>query len=406
MGYGAAMRKGRNFDVVVYGATGFTGALVAKYLAQKGETERWAIAGRNRTKLDALASELAAIDSRWRGLPIIEASADDLESLHAMAAQTRVVISTVGPFIRYGKNLVAACAQEGTHYCDITGEPEFVDQTLEFDALAKAKGAKLVSCCGFDSIPHDLGAWLCAKELPSDKPMTIKGFVRSKGTFSGGTWQSALQAMANSREHMAKRKSRASIPATHGRKVRPLPMRIIRERSLDAWAVPLPTIDPEVVRRSAKALDVFGPDFHYGHYARVKRLPTVLAGGALVGGIFALAQLPATRKLLAGYKSSGEGPSESERKNAWFEVTFLGEGGGKKAKVIVGGGDPGYDETSKMVAETALSLALDPAPGEPATEDAEPLPANFGVVTPASGLGQNLVNRLRAAGMRFEVHAA
>ncbi len=390
--YIAAMRKGRPFDVIVYGATGFTGRLVARYLAEKGETERWAIAGRNRDKLQAVHDELAAIDARWAGLPLIEASADNPESLHAMAAQTRVVLSTVGPFIRYGLPLVEACTAEGTSYCDITGEPEFVDQTLAFHDEAKAKGIKIISCCGFDSIPHDLGAWLCAQELPHDQPMTIKGFVRSRGTFSGGTWQSAIQAMANFRQHAAKRKARRKGRRSDAsRKVRALPMRIFRESRLGAWGVPLPTIDPEIVRRSARALETYGPDFRYGHYAQVKKLPTVIGGTLAVGGIMALSQVPVTRRMLQQVKGSGEGPTEEERARSWFTATFLGEGGGQHAKVVVSGGDPGYDETAKMVAETALALALDDT-GERA-----------GVVTPAEGVGAPLVARLRAAGMKLEI---
>lgn len=384
------MRKGRSFDVVVYGATGFTGSLAAEYMARKGETERWAIAGRNKGKLEALRTRLEKIDARWRGLPIIEASADDPESLHRMAAQTRAVISTVGPFIRYGEPLVAACVEEGTHYCDITGEPEFVDATLPYHDAAKEKGIKIVSCCGFDSIPHDFGAWLCARELPANQPMTVRGFVRSKGTFSGGTWQSAVNAMANVREHAAKRKQRPRLAATNGRSVKSLPMRVYREKELSCWAVPLPTIDPEIVRRSAKALGEYGPEFRYGHYAQVKKLPTVLAGGVAVGGIAVLAQFEPTRKLLQKVKGSGEGPSQEERDKSWFTATFLGEGGGKKAQVVVSGGDPGYTETAKMVAECGLALALDE------------LPEHSGVVTPVVGVGQTLVDRLKAAGMGFE----
>lgn len=384
----------RELDVVVYGATGFTGQLTAKYLANKGETSRWAIAGRNPKKLEKVRSELVTIDPALAELEIIIASSDNPEQLRAMAARTQVVMSTVGPFALYGEPLVAACIQEQTDYCDITGEPEFVDGILKlYSQSARDAGVRIVSCCGFDSIPHDLGAWLCARELPNDAPMKIEGFVRSRGTFSGGTWQSAIAAMAGFKRTAQARKERPRIEAGQGRRVRLLKPKVHREKELDCWAVPLPTIDPDVVRRSAAHLPEYGPDFRYGHYARVKKATTVAAAGVAVGSLFALAQLPPTLALLKKIKSSGDGPDAAERSRSWFQVTFLGEGGGKKARVEVAGGDPGYDETAKMLAESALAMAL----------DRDRLPHAAGVLTTASGIGQPLLDRLRDAGMTFDV---
>ena len=385
IGHSVAMANARTFDVIVYGATGFTGSLVAHYFARKGETERWAIAGRNRQKLEELRRELSNIDARWLGLPIIEADSNDEDSLHAMAAQTKVVLTTAGPFIKYALPLVKACVEEGTHYCDITGEPDFVERTLEHHEQAKAKGIKVISCCGFDSIPHDLGAWLCARALPSDAPMTIRGFVRSKGTFSGGTFQTAIDFMGKGMGTKSKRRNDGST-----RQVRPLKRGVHREPSLDCWAVPLPTIDPKIVRRSARVLEDYGPDFRYGHYAQIKKASTIVVGGAALGAVRAVASLEAGRRLLKKLKPAGTGPSKEERARSWFTATFLGEAGGQKSKVIVSGGDPGYDETAKMVSETALALAFDE------------LPEHCGVVTPAVGLGQRIVDRLTKAGMGFE----
>lgn len=387
----------RDFDVVVYGATGFTGELTARYLAKKGETSRWAIAGRNREKLERVRTELASIDAALEDLEILIARSDDQASLEAMTSRTKVVLSTVGPFIEYGEPLVAACVETGTDYCDITGEPEFVELTIaKYGDAAMRAGVRIVSCCGFDSIPHDLGAWLTARQLPSNEPMVIEGFVRSKGTFSGGTWQSAIQAMANFRSAAKARKSRPRRPAPDGRKVGLVKPKVHREKKLGAWAVPLPTIDPDVVRRSAKLLPEFGPDFRYGHYARVKHLTTVVGAGLAVGGLFALSQFPPTRMLLQKVKTSGDGPDEAERSRSWFQVTFLGRAGGETAHVEVAGGDPGYDETSKMLAEAALAMAL----------DGDALPDRSGVLTTATGIGQPLLDRLRDAGLTFDVVAA
>lgn len=376
----------REFDVVVYGATGFTGKLVAAYLAGRTtERVRWAIAGRNADKLRALGFDV----------PVIVANSNDPASLRAMAARTTVVATTVGPYAKYGEPLVDACVQEGTHYCDITGEPEFVDMTrAKYHSAAQDAGVRVVSCCGFDSIPHDVGAWLCARELPDDAPMTVQGFVRSKGTFSGGTWHSAINAMANIRE-MGARRPPHDTP-TGGRRVGGLPKKVSRNAELGCWAVPLPTIDPEVVLRSAALLPEYGPHFRYGHYARVKKLSTLVVGGVALGGILLGAQFGPTRKRLLQVKSPGDGPPEAQRAKSWFEVVFLGRSErGARAKVIVKGGDPGYTETSKMLAESALCLAL----------DGDRLPERAGVLTTVGAMGQPLLDRLRAAGLTFDVVA-
>ena len=392
------MSHDRKFDVIVYGATGFTGSLVAAYLAEHGpETLRWAIAGRSLTKLEEVRTKLARIAKRFATLPIVEASADDPASLSKMAAQTRVVLTTVGPYALYGEPLVAACVEAATDYVDITGEPQFVDHCLAtYDARAKDKRIRIVHCCGFDSIPHDLGAYFTARQLPSDAPMTVRGFVRSRGTFSGGTWHSALNAFADIGASMKRKgsgKKKAENPAEK-RVVEGLPMAIYRESEINAWAVPLPTIDPAMVLRSARAVDSYGPLFRYGHYAAVKHLPVVIAGLVGVGTLVALAQNKHTRALLLDLRKPGEGPTEAQRKSGWFEVTFVGESAtGKRVLTRVAGGEPGYAETSKMIAESAMCLAL----------DREDIPQRFGVVTTAAAMGERLQERLMAAGMRFEI---
>src|SRR5690606_16892228 len=226
---------------------------------------------------------------------------------------------------------------------DITGEPQFVDRTIErYDAEARERGVKIVSCCGFDSIPHDLGVLFTVEQLPRGVPLKIEGFVRSRGTFSGGTWHSAIRAFGQAREYA---RSRKKAPRQDGeRRVRGVRPAVHYEKEIGAWACPLPTIDPQVVLRSARLLDEYGPDFTYGHYVRVKRLPTLVAGVAAVGTLFALAQLPPTRSLLLKVKDRGEGPSEEQRARSWFRVTFLARAGGRTLLTEVAGGDPGYTE--------------------------------------------------------------
>jgi short subunit dehydrogenase-like uncharacterized protein len=391
---------GRAHEIVVYGASGFTGGLTAEYLARNAPGLRWALAGRNQKKLEAVRDRLAGVDPALATLPVLKADADDPDALHAMAASTQVVITTVGPYIRYGEPVVAACAAAGTDYVDLTGEPEFVDRMwLGYHAEAQRTGARLVHACGFDSIPHDLGALFTVLQLPEGVPLRIEGFVRAGGTFSGGTFHSAVNAMSRLRQsRQAAGERKRAEPRPEGRRVGGIVGPPRRVPDAGGWVLPMPTIDPMVVLRSAAALDRYGPDFRYGHYLAIKRLPMAagLIGG--VGAMVALAQLPPTRNLLLKLKDPGDGPTPEQREKAWFKVRFIGEAGEAgeagdhgKSRVIteVAGGDPGYGETSKMLAETALSLARDD------------LPDTAGQVTTAVALGQTLIDRLSAAGISF-----
>ncbi|WP_431883485.1 saccharopine dehydrogenase family protein [Micromonospora gifhornensis] len=388
------MTAERAYDIVLFGATGFTGGLTADYLARHAPPGlRWAIAGRNRDKLATVRDRLAAVDPALAELPLLTADVTDPDSLRAVAAATRVVASTVGPYIRHGEPLVAACAAAGTDYLDITGEPEFVDlMYVRHHAEAVRTGARLVHACGFDSIPHDLGVWFTIKHLPADVPITVDGYVRAGGRFSAGTYHSALTAFSRTAETArAARERRAVEPRPTGRQVRAVPGKVARSRDLPVWAVPLPTIDPQVVRRSAAARPEYGPDFRYRHFAAVRRLPTVLVAGAGLGALTALVKLPPTRRWLLGRLASGQGPSPEQRARSWFRVRFVGRGGDRRVVTEVAGGDPGYDETAKMLAESALCLALDD------------LPSTAGQVTPVTAMGDALLHRLTTAGITFGV---
>jgi short subunit dehydrogenase-like uncharacterized protein len=382
----------RQYDLVLFGATGFTGGLTAEYLAAKaGETMRWALVGRNRSKLEAVAARLAGESGPKP--EIVVADAADREAMRGVAESTRVVITTVGPYALYGEPLVAACAAAGTDYVDLTGEPEFVDRMwLEHHAEAERTGARLVHCCGFDSIPHDLGAYFTVKQLPEGVPLTVNGYVRSNAAFSGGTYHSAINGFGRAKQTMAAAKQRKQAEQRpSGRAIHSAPSRVRRAPDLGGWAVPLPTIDGPIVLRSAAALDRYGPDFTYGHNMLAKHLVTV---GAIAGGVgtaVVLSQLPPTRKLLLKMKSPGEGPDEAKRAKSWFKVRFVGEGGGRRVVTEVSGGDPGYSETSKMLAESGLCLAFDD------------LTPSAGQVTTAAAMGDALLERLQKAGIEFRV---
>lgn len=385
------MAAKRKYDIVLFGATGFTGQLTAQYLAEHGgDTLRWALAGRNRAKLERVRADLGPACA---ALDLLEADVENPDSLRAVAKAAKVVITTVGPYIRYGEPLVAACAEFGTDYVDLTGEPEFVDRMwLGYHEQALKTGARIVSACGFDSIPHDLGAYFTVQQLPEDVPLTVEGFVKAGGEISGGTWHSAITAFSRVREiSKAAKERRAREGWPVDRKIGSTPQRIHFENTLDSWVVPFPSIDPQVVRRSAAADDRYGPAFKYGHYIQVKQLKNVaaLVGGAGVAMLGA--QFKPTRERLLKFKDPGQGPSAEKRAKSWFKVRFIGRGGGKRVVTEVSGGDPGYGETSKMLAESALCLALDR------------LPKRAGVITPAAAMGNTLIDRLQKAGIVFRV---
>ena len=388
------MTTERTYDLVLFGATGFTGGLTAEYLAAHAPAGcRWALAGRNPAKLEALRARLVAIDPSLDTLPLLHADVSDAKSLAAIAESSRVVVTTVGPYIEYGEPLVAACAEAGTGYLDLTGESEFVDRMyVEHHQRATETGARIIHCSGFDSIPYDLGVRFTVLQLPEGVPLRVKGMVRAGGTFSGGTFHSAMAAM--SRSLQAKRASarrRELEPRPVGRKARSTAGVPHRDKAFGHWLVPLPTIDPLVVKRSAAVLERYGPDFTYSHYAGVKRLPVVVGGIATVGSLAAAAQVPPLRNLILSRVPQGEGPSGERRAKSWFAVRFIGEGGGSRVTTEVSGGDPGYGETAKMLAESALCLAFDDNP------------ETSGQVTTAVAMGENLTERLVRAGIRFDV---
>lgn len=374
----------RPYDVVLFGATGFTGALTAAYLAEHApEDLRWALAGRNQAKLEAVRKHLGP------DLDLLHADVGDPASLAEVARSARVVITTVGPYIRYGEPLVAACAEAGTDYLDLTGEPEFVDRMyVKHHARAVESGARIVHACGFDSIPYDLGVQYTVEQLPERVPIRVEGLVRAGGRPSGGTFHTAITAFSRGKQNVqAHRDRRRAEPLPEGRSSRAVAGGIHRLQGF--WAVPLPTIDPQIVVRSGAALERYGPEFRYSHNAAVKRLPVVVGGIAGMGALLVAAQVPPVRNLLLARLKPGDGPSAEQRAKSWFKVRFVGEGGGRRVVTEVAGGDPGYDETAKMLGESALCLAYDD------------LPKTSGQVTTAVAMGPALRKRLVDAGLTF-----
>jgi short subunit dehydrogenase-like uncharacterized protein len=381
----------RHLDVLLLGATGFTGGLVARELAARisGTRLRWGIAGRDLAALERLADELP-------GRPaVVHVDVTDDDSLARMASSTRVLATTVGPYARLGVGVARACAEHGTHYADITGEEAFV-RILErdVDPIARSNGATMVVCCGFDSVPHDLGVRFAVSHLPDDADVVMRGYVRAQGRMSGGTARTALDSLSGGTPPP----SRVRTSPDDVRPVERLVLGAHRPERLGGWAVPMPTVDPLIVLRSARTLPGYGRMFVYGHFAHLRRTSTLIGGGLVLGAAALAARTrPGRAALERLLPAPGEGPDEATRAAGRFTVLLLGTAHGDReeddVRIVarVRGRDPGYGETSRMLAEAALTLASDERPDV------------VGVVTPAVGLGIPYQRRLEAAGMRFEV---
>jgi short subunit dehydrogenase-like uncharacterized protein len=403
----------RTFDVVLFGATGFTGKLVAEYLARRvGARIPWALAGRSTEKLEAVRSDLAKIEPGLKDLAILIADSHDEAALEAIVPKARVVCTTVGPYAKHGRTLVRLCAKHGTSYCDITGEVPFIRASIdENHRCAEETHARIVHCCGYDSIPFDLGVhllWNQAKKRGDNGLAWAKGFAgRTKGGFSGGTLSSMIELIASATKD---KDVRRVLSNPHALDPEPPPrsaidpfeqdQRGIRfDNDLDRWTAPflMAAVNTRVVRRS-NALLGYGDRFRYNESMSLPKGPKGLVAASAVtagiAGFAAVAAFPPTRKLLAkAVTAPGEGPSKEARDAGYFEthVVAEGEGGERLRALVAGDSDPGYGETAKMLGESALCLA----------HDRDKLETRYGVLTPASAMGMNLVERLREAGMTF-----
>ena len=386
-------------DIVVYGATGFTGQLVAEYLAARyaGKSDpKWAMAGRSRDKLAAVRNAIGAPAET----PLIVADAGDPASLQAMVEQTRSVLTTVGPYQLYGSDLVAACAASGTDYLDLCGEPVWMRQMIDaHQATAQASGARIVFSCGFDSLPFELGVFFVqetAKQVLGAPVSRVKGRVRNmKGTFSGGTAASIKATFAAAAKDLSLvallRNPFVLTPGFEGPK-QPPGNKPLFDPDLDAWTAPfvMSTINTRNVHRSNLLMGFpYGRDFVYDEM--------VLTGGGEKGEANAKLVVAANAEMGGpGGPKPGEGPSREQRESGLYDLLFVGLGeGGRQIRVAVRGDrDPGYGSTSKMIAECAVCLLREAAevPG--------------GIWTPGAAMRQRLIKRLvDNAGLTFEVEA-
>lgn len=405
--YVAAMAS-RDFDLVLFGATGFTGKLVAEYLdVHAPDGVRIALAGRNPDKLEALRAGLGA---KGRAFPILKADSHDADSLSAVAKRTKVVCTTVGPYAKHGMLMVAACAKAGTHYTDLTGEVQFMRDSIDaWNVEAQRTGARIVHACGFDSIPSEAGAWLLHQALG---PMRRATYVveSMKGGFSGGTVASLLNALEEAAKDRARRRLMADPYALSPDRAKEPDLG--RERDLTTfefddfagrWVAPfvMAAINTRVVRRTNALLGYpYGRNFRYREVSGMPRGPRGVAfAAAMTGGLGALMaglSFGPTKALLTRLlPKPGEGPSEEARRTGRLKVRVFGEAedGRRATALIAGQGDPGYQLTSLILSQASLALALDTAK----------LPERAGVLTPISAMGEVLIERLRAAGMTLTV---
>ena len=390
----------KDIDIIIYGATGFTGKLCVKYFQSLDTTVTWAMAGRNLTKLEKVAEE------NQTKVEILIADSDDEKALDNLTSRARVILSTTGPFHRYGSKLVASCIKNHTHYVDITGENFWVKGLIEkHHKEASSKGIRIIPSCGFDSIPSDLGTFFAAKAL-SQPIKRIESFHSYQGGASGGTLETMFSMgeldlgddltdpfLLNPEDSYSNKQKQLSSDR----------IGIAKKPEINAWSGPfiMATANTRVVRRTEALLalrqESYGADFTYQEHAFHKSWFSAVKS-LLLTGLSVLVLLSPLKRLVKPFlPKPGEGPSESVQENGWFDCKYIveTEEGIKKVFNMSGKGDPGYKVTSKLVSECALCLI----------ENQDELPGGKeygGVLTSASGLGDPLIARLKKAGILFK----
>ncbi len=398
----------RTYDIVLYGASGFVGKQTVQYFATHAPGQlRWAIAGRNRQKLETVRDEVGtAVD-------LLVADSQNQQAVDAIVAQTRVLLTTAGPFALYGNRLVDACVRYKTHYVDITGETPWVKTLIDqYHAQAAAEGTRIIPCCGFDSVPSDLGAYLVVRRFQQmgQSCNQVNAYFQANGGLNGGTLASAFNLYDSAglaqmdQPFLLNPASPSEAELDRNRD----PQAPVFDADLNTWVAPffMGPVNTRIVRRSAALYaawqQAYGPDFTYQEYLKFEeplawlKATGMTAGLALFSGVV---QQSPTRALLEPFlPKPGSGPSEETMNQGWFSCELVGTAtdGSKLRGSICDQGDPGNRATVKFVCESALSLAL----------QTDQLPGGLtrgGILTPATGLGEVLAERLRQTGMTVEV---
>lgn len=399
--------NGRRYDVVLYGATGFVGKQTVQYFAQHADpgSVRWAVAGRNRQKLESLKAELGI------NVDILAADSTDQSALDAIAAQTRVILNTAGPFALYANAIVDACVRLQTHYVDITGETPWVKGLIDrYHEQAASDGTRIIPCCGFDSVPSDLGSYLLVRHMQQEWGVScrsVKAYFQMYGGFNGGTLASGLNLYDSGQAGQLANLFLLDPPSEHSAPELERnrdPENPEYDADLDTWVGPffMSVVNTRIVRRSRALYEQwqgsYGAQFTYQEYLKFDPplgwllATTFAAGKVLFAGIMQQSVLrPLVQSLLP---KPGSGPSEQTMNEGWFRCELLGiaDDGRKMKGLIYHQGDPGNRATVRFLCESALSLAL----------NSDALPGGQqrgGVLTPATGLGEVLAERLRRTGM-------
>lgn len=373
----------RKYDLVIFGATGFTGKIICSYINshQDAKDLNWAIAGRNENKLKSILKSLGKANQQ---IDFLVVDSFKKESIDGMCKDAVVVVSTVGPYSIYGEYLVESCVKHGTHYLDLTGEPHFVNKVRErFSREAVSSGSIVLNCCGFESIPADIGSYIAVKRL-KDKDAQIENYLLTRGKISGGTWASFLNSLSS--------KSLMVQSNTKPKKKQKKTKKIFFNRRFKKWALVFPVVDRDIVRKSGRFFD-YGPDFSFRQFILFKSFSSMVAIVLGVMLISFFAKLGFIRDWLGSYIPSGAGPSESERKGHWFKSTFIAKSQNAKVEVEISGGDPGYEETAKFISESALCILL----------SKDKLVNDRGVLTSMECMGDLLISRLTSSGIKINV---
>ena len=365
----------KKYDLVVFGASGFTGRLIVDYLSNHQETSKlnWAVAGRSESKLKKL----------YNSIDILIADSFDLPSIEYMCKNSKLIITTVGPYDIYGESLIKSCIKYSTHYLDLTGESNFVNKVVNnYSNHSIKSNSIIINCCGLESVIPDIGTYLTVNKMESNSK-NITYYLKSKGQISGGTWASFLNIINSKKIKLSSKteKSKQKIKT------------IFYNNSLKSWALIFPVIDKQIVYRTSKVFKVY-KNFSFNEYILIKSFKNLISLLLIFFFINILSKFKFSKKWLISLKPSGSGPNQKLRNKHWFKAIFIGKDDKKnvKAKTIISGGDPGYGETAKFISEIALCII----------NDFEKLNEKKGILTPIQCTGDLLINRLKKAGITIK----
>ena len=376
----------KKYDLIVYGASGFTGQLICEYLSDHKDVSnlKWAISGRDIEKLKSISTQFSTEKNK---IDVLYADSFDKTSLDSISSQSKLIITTVGPYAIYGELLVESCIENQTYYLDLTGEPHFVHKIKEkYAQKAYDNNVAIIHSCGFESIPPDIGVYSAINHL-NEPNADVSYFFESNGDISGGTWASFINSLSSSRPIVSteSNKHHKSKSNKHTKKV-------FFHKEFKRWALFFPVIDKYIVRQTSKSFSQYGEGFSFSEYMLFKswgKLAFILIGIFIVNII---SKSKWIKKWLLSLKPSGSGPSKEQRDKNWFTAKVIARGKKNSVMTTIKGGDPGYGDTSKFISEMALCILT----------QSDQLLKNKGILTPVECSGDLLVDRLRDAGISIE----